>query len=66
MSSKWAVVGSSDLTNWLPENTTSDLKEKARVRWNRRKKAFNFGMKVKRMKTEKPKKNYKKDEESEE
>lgn len=61
MSSKWTKVATNALEEWNPENIAEDPKEKARLRWERKKKNFKWGMKVSEMKPEKPKKNYKKD-----
>lgn len=61
MSSKWTKVATNALEEWNPEKIAEDPKEKARLRWERKKKNFKWGMKVSEMKFEKPKKNYKKD-----
>ena len=61
MSKKWTLIGTSALEQWLPEAEEIDPKEKARLRWNRRKKAFKWKMKIDRMATIKPKRNIQKD-----
>lgn len=62
MSKEWKLVGTSALDQWLPETEVIDPKEKARIRWNRRKKAFKWKMKIDRMATTKPpKKNIQKE-----
>lgn len=62
MSSKWTLIGTNALETWNPENTVTDPKEKARLRYERRKKAFKWGMHIDRMKVKKPKKKFKKEE----
>ena len=62
MSSKWTLIGTNALETWNPENAIKDPKEKARLRYERKKKAFKWGMYIDRMKVEKPKKNFKKEE----
>ena len=63
MSKEWTVVGTNALESWEPENAVSDPKEKARIRWEKRHKAFIWGMDINRMETQKPKKNHKKEDE---
>ena len=62
MSSKWTLIGTNALETWNPENVATDPKEKARLRYERKKKTFKWGIYIDRMKVEKPKKNFKKEE----
>lgn len=64
MSKKWTVIGTNALESWEPENTVSDPKEKARIRWEKRHKAFKWGMNVRQMKPQKLKKNHRKEDDA--
>ena len=55
MSKKWTVVSSNALELWNPIHITSDPFLKKKLYWEKRKKDFNVGLKIRHMKTEKPK-----------
>lgn len=62
MSAKWKVIGTNALEAYNPEYTIADPKEKAKAHYQRQHKAFEWGMKIERMKVNKAKRSYKKED----
>lgn len=66
MSKKWTLMSSNALELWNPEHITSDPKEREKIYWERKRKAFRIGLKIDTMKVEKPKKKIKNNHEDDE
>ena len=62
MSKKWKTVATNALESFNLEYIMEDPKEKEKIRQKRRMEAFKLGMKIDRMKIEKTKRHYEKDD----
>ena len=56
MSKKWTIIATNALESWEPEYTVSDPVKKRNLYWEKRYKSFKTGMRIEKMKFQKPKK----------